>query len=281
MKLRSDLARGVRPRVPHMHGETMRYSSIVATLAAAASCIVPIDTEAQAAPGRDTDPAPAATNPPKLQKVLEAVARGFSRKEVGSVIQTGATVRYRMLVVNFEPTQNSEIDTAINYMKEINWNLDVCENKDVLSIISNDQLTFRITLSLIGQPSIPVADVTAASCAIEASKGSRVSRIIGGIAFAPKPSREEAVAKIHAYIQENFKDPDSALLKCTEVSDAAWIKLMLERRRYGYFIDCDINAKNSYGGYAGYETFSFRMNGQEFERIEQYVDKSGLMEQTK
>lgn len=222
-----------------------------------------------------------APNPPKVQKALEAMASAMTREQVGPVIKTGATVGNRMLAINYEPAPGIEAAFALKSLQETNWDRGICANKDALAFINRDAVTVRITFTHSGQPPVVVSEITSASCAKEASTGSDVSRMIEGISFAPKPTAEQAMVMIQAYIQTHFKDPDSAILKCGDVGEAAWIKPVLERRRYGYFISCEINGKNSYGGYTGYETFVFRMNGDEFERVDFYVDKAGLMESAK
>ena len=220
-------------------------------------------------------------NPPKIQNALEAVAKGMTRKEYGPVVRTGATVGSRLVVINFEPAAGIETEFALNAMKKINWDRGICSENNVLAFLERDGVSFRITLTPSGLAPVVVSEVTSTSCAREAATGSPVSRIIGGISFAPKPTAEQAMVIIQAYIQANLKDPDSAIVKCGEVTEAAWIKPLLEKRRYGYFIKCEINGKNSYGGYVGYQTYVFRLNGDEFEHVDMYIDKSGLMDELK
>lgn len=225
-------------------------------------------------------PASAEPNSPEVQKKLEKAARAITRSDYGVVVMTSATVEDHMLIINFEPALGTEPAIAVKSMREPNWNQAFC-NKTVRAFIGQDGVTIRIKLVPNDQPPIVIFDVTSASCASEATVNSQVSRTIGGIYFAQPPTKDEAQARIQLYIQENFKDPDSAVIKCGEVSEPAWIKPFLEKRRYGYFINCEINGKNSYGGYVGFESYLFRMNGDEFEQVDIHVDKSGLMEQAK
>ena len=176
--------------------------------------------------------ATAEPNPPKVQKELEAAARAMTRSDYGVVVRTGATVEDHMLIINFEPALGTKPETAIMNMQETNWNQGICANKNALAFIDRDGITVQIRLTPSGKPSIVIFDVTSASCKGEAAAGSHVSRIIGGVSFAPPPTQDEALVKIQSYIQQNFKDPDSAVVKCGDVSKPAWVKRVLTRRRF-------------------------------------------------
>lgn len=220
-------------------------------------------------------------NPPKVQKALETAARATTREIVGPVIRTGATVGDHLLVINYEPAPGADPSAALRTLNETDWNRSICGNKDALAFLYQNGVSTRITFTEPEHPPTTIADITSQSCAQKQAAGAQVSRIIEGISFAPKPTQQEALARVQEYLRTSLKDPDSALVKCGGVGDAAWVKPVLQGRKYGYFISCDINGKNSYGGYVGYETYLFRLNGTEFEYVYQTLDKAGLMEQSK
>lgn len=67
----------------------------------------------------------------------------------------------------------------------------------------------------------------------------------------------EAVAKdlMHGYL----KDPDSAKWSCQDIYKG-WRKFGLldgGKTYFGYFMNCAVNAKNSYGGYTGDRFYQF------------------------
>ncbi|MCP3735834.1 hypothetical protein M9979_13215 [Sphingomonas sp. RP10(2022)] len=217
-------------------------------------------------------------NPPELQKALQAAADSFKRKNAGPVVLTGGAVGPRLLLVNFDPAPGVERSLALKSMKETAWDRGICANKDVLTVMNKWGVTIRITLSQAGQAAETVADVTATSCAREASIEAGVSKMIGGVAFAPRPTKDQALALVQAYVAANFFDPDAAKIKCGDPGPAAWVKPMLGRRRYGYFVQCSINGKNRFGGYVGFQTFTFRINGDEFESMDMDTLTAGRME---
>lgn len=100
---------------------------------------------------------------------------------------------------------------------------------------------------------------------------------ISEVKFYPKPSNEEAWAKINGFLSSHLLDPYSAKTKCS-FTDKAWIWPGVGYdTQYGYLAICEVNAKNRYGGYVGAEEYIFRFNGPEFE-YHKHVPRSGLME---
>jgi hypothetical protein len=76
----------------------------------------------------------------------------------------------------------------------------------------------------------------------------------------PRPSEQEITSAVQSYIQSvNWKDPDSVRFRnVTMQSCRAIYNGLVNGGGYttGWEIDFEINAKNSYGGYTGFETKS-------------------------
>ena len=69
----------------------------------------------------------------------------------------------------------------------------------------------------------------------------------------PVPKNADVIAR--AYILSSLKDPDSAQFR-NGVLRKGWVRdglLYGGAYRFGWIYSVDLNAKNSYGGYAGYE----------------------------
>ncbi len=220
-------------------------------------------------------------NPPKLQKKLEAVAAKLDRHDLGPVKARSATVGDHLLTIEFEPSTGVDDALATKSVREISWDRAICSNKDALEFISEENVTVRVTLALSTGVTEKIAEVTGASCAREATIDPSVGRVIGGAAFAPKPTPEQALQMVKAFVAEHFFDPDAAQLRCGTPGPPAWIKPTLQRRKYGYFLNCNINGKNRFGGYVGFTPFLFRINGKEFESVDASDGSWGLMEPVK
>jgi hypothetical protein len=116
----------------------------------------------------------------------------------------------------------------------------------------------------------PQAKADAATCPVAQP------RTIDGKTLYPQPSRDEAIEKVANHLKYTLRDYDSAKINCTDVSEAIWMKLTLTPRAYGYVMQCDINAKNGFGGYAGFESRYYYFNGPIFEEYD-YQPKMGLL----
>jgi hypothetical protein len=100
---------------------------------------------------------------------------------------------------------------------------------------------------------------------------------INQVQYYSKPSKEEAMDKINGYLKNHLIDPYSAQIRCSDVTDEAWIwKGVGYDTDYGYLVICQVNSKNSFGAYAGAERFVFRFNGSDFE-YHKVVPRMGLM----
>lgn len=83
------------------------------------------------------------------------------------------------------------------------------------------------------------------------------------VEFGAKPTKEYAHALIQQYLNQRLFDPYSAHIECGEVTEKAWvIPVLFAGKRYGYFVVCDVNAKNKFGAYVGAQRYLFRFNGE-------------------
>lgn len=96
--------------------------------------------------------------------------------------------------------------------------------------------------------------------------------LMSGCATAPPTQDEIANADYGAappaayqndvkqYFAESLKDPESVKYKEITAPEKGWVTLSFVEgggRVYGWLVRATINAKNSYGGYIGYTTYSF------------------------
>lgn len=73
----------------------------------------------------------------------------------------------------------------------------------------------------------------------------------------PQPTPAQIDAEVKSYIaSRNWKDPDSVHFQNIRMQPcrAMWVGLVNGGRLTGWEIDVDVNAKNSYGGYTGFQT---------------------------
>ena len=229
----------------------------------------------------DPATAQASPNPPKLQRKLEAAASAIKPTDYGVLRMTGATVGDHSLIIHSTPSPGVEPSAALARLNENKWEEDLCAPANLLQFIHEEGVKVVITFEPPGSPPVTVHEVTDRSCAAAVPTSASVSRMIGGVAFAPKPTREAAIALVQRYLKAHLLDPGSAMVECGQVSEAAWVKPILDPRRYGYFLKCSVNAKNLYGGYVGAQDMWFRMNGDGFEEFDDNLPKAGLMEQAK
>jgi len=116
-----------------------------------------------------------------------------------------------------------------------------------------------------------VASVTLVGCAGPVPKKS------ADLKLGSPPTKEEAMQRISAYLNDTLIDPESAKVVCTHVPTPGWVWPGIgSDLHYGYLSLCDVNAKNRYGGYTGAKRYVFRFNGTEFEHHD-VVPKMGLV----
>jgi hypothetical protein len=75
----------------------------------------------------------------------------------------------------------------------------------------------------------------------------------------PQPTEDQINKDVKAYIAgTNWKDPDSVVVRNIHMHQcrSIWNGLMGGGHVVGWEIDFEVNAKNSYGGYTGFETRS-------------------------
>lgn len=85
------------------------------------------------------------------------------------------------------------------------------------------------------------------------------------------PDNEQIIALVTPVIANKFKDPDSAHfrnLKVVQVNSPA----------LKWYVCGEVNAKNGFGGYVGYERFYGLVEGQEvkYEQLEKVAEKFDL-----
>jgi hypothetical protein len=103
--------------------------------------------------------------------------------------------------------------------------------------------------------SIPlIAAVMLAACAPLTPKPEQVQ----AANYGPKPSHELLLALVKDDMSRRLKDPYSAVFECGEPRKA-WVN-WYGSFYFGYVATCNINAKNSYGAYAGMRPYAFMIN---------------------
>lgn len=78
------------------------------------------------------------------------------------------------------------------------------------------------------------------------------------------------VQTVHKYLDENLKDPGSAVYKEITAPQQDWIRdapIEGYQMHYGWGVLATINAKNSYGGYTGYQTYHFLFRGEQIDKV--------------
>ena len=107
-------------------------------------------------------------------------------------------------------------------------------------------------------------------CASDADRIAAYKREAEDIAatnIGPPPSNYEQLVK--EWFTNNLKDPDSAHYGCvTKPSKTSYRSIDRDTHYYATYVDtiaylvlAEVNAKNSYGGYAGWTTYFFYIKG--------------------
>lgn len=74
--------------------------------------------------------------------------------------------------------------------------------------------------------------------------------------YGPEPTNIEE--KVRSYWALELFDPYSAVIKCNPPCKAATsTPLWLGKHKFGWAVNCTINAKNRYGGYVGAKVYQF------------------------
>lgn len=82
--------------------------------------------------------------------------------------------------------------------------------------------------------------------------------------YGEPPRNYEVV--IHQYFDSTLKDPASVQYKEITVPQRDWIRdAPVEgfKMHFGWMVRATINAKNSYGGYTGFQTYIFLFRGEQ------------------
>ena len=89
----------------------------------------------------------------------------------------------------------------------------------------------------------------------------------------PYPANYEAVVK--AWLAAKFKEPESIRYRRISKPRKEYI---IENKRpfYGYSVCATVNAKNAFGGYAGYQTYWFLIRGEEIFRTSNIDADKGI-----
>jgi hypothetical protein len=96
-----------------------------------------------------------------------------------------------------------------------------------------------------------------AAC-VQAPSVQPVSALRAPVPTTPAPSEAEALAALQEYFQRTFKDPDS-IKQFRVLTSPAWAiwrgtGYWTNSMDGGWLVCYELNAKNSYGGYAGLST---------------------------
>ncbi len=90
----------------------------------------------------------------------------------------------------------------------------------------------------------------------------------------PIAQQEEAEAQAKEAMQYVLKDAASAIYKC-QLGGKGWMgsgKAWGGYNVYGWLLVCDINAKNSFGAYAGFERYGFIFHDGRLKRAALFSD---------
>lgn len=75
---------------------------------------------------------------------------------------------------------------------------------------------------------------------------------------------------IHAYFNQTLKDPASIQYRLVTMPEHGYTHFsnaFTGRTLYGWLVRAEINAKNSYGGYTGFQTYQFLFRGDQLVNV--------------
>ncbi|WP_150294596.1 hypothetical protein [Sphingobium estronivorans] len=214
-------------------------------------------------------------NPPEVQTAFEAAAAKVRNLDDGTLKVGEVIFGDRSLTIRFQPSAGASREKAEKKVKArmASWAGSLCSHDGMPDFLRRTGAKFITEFETAPGAYEKVKEVSAAAC-----DGTTDLRLIDGKPLYPKPTYETAIGVIKAHLKGSLLDYDSAKLECSEVSAPLWIKLPLEPRRYGYVVECDINAKNAFGGYVGYQRRWYYFNGNNFQEIIN-EPRAGLVEQ--
>ncbi len=123
-------------------------------------------------------------------------------------------------------------------------------NEGVKSMIT--QKLFQLFLAV---PFITFALLFTAGCA----GGPPTQEELANADYGTPISQEEAQTQATLFLQRVLNDPKSAKIQWANVRQG-WVRkvpLSGGGLQFGYFLDANINVKNSYGAYIGYKPYKF------------------------
>ncbi|MDX3911341.1 MAG: hypothetical protein QHC67_16215 [Sphingobium sp.] len=205
-------------------------------------------------------------NPPEVQQAFEQAANTIKGQHHGLVTASDTVIGDHSLEIRFRPSTGIDQAKAAEAMKTkaTSWAKAMCASSTIPPFLRRTGATLIVTFETAPGVYEVQSKVDRTSCA---ERPTEQLQYINGKPLYPRPSPEAAVESIRNRLKFSLMDFDSAKIECTDLSEAVGVKPILEPRRYGYVIRCEINAKNAYGGYTGYETRWYYFNGPSFEEV--------------
>lgn len=205
-----------------------------------------------------------AANTPEVQAALEQAETTLKGHNDGVIMVSETIITDRALEIRYKAAPNVAPATAAERVKvtAASWAKAMCASNTVPAFLRRTGTTLSVTFETAPEVYEVQARVEPTSCSDQ-----QQVRTIDGQLLYPRPSKDEAVGRIMAKLKYSLLDFASAQVECSDVSQAISYKPLLERRRYGYAVKCSVNAKNAYGGYAGYEDRWYFFNGPVFQYL--------------
>lgn len=83
---------------------------------------------------------------------------------------------------------------------------------------------------------------------------------IDAASFGPEPLREEYMAIIQGHLRKIALDPESIILNCLDATKGWARRNVTDQPTFGWLVACDVNGRNSFGGYTGNQPYVFIFN---------------------
>ncbi|KEQ55319.1 hypothetical protein [Sphingobium chlorophenolicum] len=211
--------------------------------------------------------AQAAANPPEVQKALEVAASRVRGRDDGTVKVVDAVIGDHSLEIRYQPSAGVERAVAAEKAKSTaaTWAKAMCASDSIPDFLRRTGTKLAVTFETTPGVYEVQSSVDANSCP---HIGTTPIRYIKKMPLYAKPSKEAAEILIDSYLRANLRDYDSAKVRCGELSGAVRVTYMYFKKIYGYLKQCDVNAKNGYGGYTGFQSRWYYFNGPDFLEFE-------------
>lgn len=208
-----------------------------------------------------------AANPPEVQTALEQAAAALKDQNDGVVVVSETIITDLALEIRFKAMPNVAPAIAAERAKSksASWAKEMCASNTIPSFLRRTGTTLSATFEAVPGVFEVQSKVGPTTCPEVATQQ---VRYIKGKPLYPRPSHDVAMAMIMGRLKGGLLDFDSAKIECSNVSHALAYKPVLQPRVYGYIVQCNINAKNAFGGYTGYRTSWYYFNGPIFDEIE-------------